>query len=123
MFLDLITNSNVKTRSQFFFGGGGGGAKPPKPPKPEPLPPPPVTYMPAPVPQSIPQASFVATAATPAPAAPANADTTGDAAVAEEAKRKMRPDTVGRQDTILTTGLGVTDPATTKKKTLLGGVS
>jgi hypothetical protein len=122
MILELITNQLGRHRTQFFFGGSGGGMKPPKPAKPDPMPAPPVTYMPAPVPQSIPQASFV-TAATPPPSVTTNADGSGDKTVAEEAKRKMSPETVGRQDTILTSGLGVTDAATTKKKTLLGGNS
>jgi hypothetical protein len=100
---------SCKHRSMFFFGGGG-GASPPKVSRPQSLPPPPPVYMPMQAPVN------VATKAEP------NADTTGDNKNIEE-RRKMKADTVGRQDTILTSGLGVTEDPSTKKKTLLVGNS
>mgnify|MGYP003111024517 FL=1 len=74
----------------------GGILSPMKPPAPPPPPPP-----------------------MPAPVVPTRSD--ADIRAARENERKRRLAAAGRQSTILTSGQGVTEEATTTKSTLLGG--
>jgi len=55
----------------------------------------------------------------PAPVAPTRSD--ADIRAARDNERKRRLASAGRQSTILTSGQGVTEEASTTKATLLGG--